>query len=69
MTDPVYLFQFSNGLVDISVYASDLEAAKRSALIACELMTRQLDRELDREDSELLTGMRLVPPVEIREVA
>lgn len=69
MTDPVYLFQLSNGTVDISVYASDLEAAKRSALIACELMTRQLDRELDREDSELLTGMRLVPPVEIREVA
>ena len=69
MSEPVYLFQFSNGTVDISVYASDLEAAKRSALIACELMTRQLDRELDREDSELLTGMRHVTPVEIREAS
>jgi len=69
MNEPVYLFQFSNGLVDVSTYAGNLEAAKRSALIACEMMTRQLDRELDREGSDLLTGMRLVTPVEIREAS
>lgn len=69
MSEPVYLFRFSSGLVDVSVYAGNLESAKRSALVACELMTRQLDRELDREGSELLTGMRLVKPVEIREAS
>lgn len=69
MSEPVYLFGFSSGLVDVSVYASDLQSAKRSALIACELMTQMLDRELDHEESELLTGMRLVKPVEIREAS
>lgn len=69
MSEPVYLFRFSSGLVDVSVYAGNLVSAKRSALIACELMTRQLDRELGRDGSELLTGMRLVKPVEIREAS
>jgi hypothetical protein len=69
MSDPVNYYTFSTGIVDISVYATDLRSAKLLALISCELMTRQLDRELDREGSEFLIKMRPVTPVETREAA